>query len=345
MNKIWNIGTVGCGVVGTGLISLLSDKREFLKEKYGFEFRLVFVMSKSRGSIVCDDGLDCAAAAKALAGGKPLDALGKNGGADLDKLLNEHKADIVCDMTPTNYVTGEPSLGVLRSALSHGAHAVTCSKGGVSVDMAGLMKLASEHGVQLRFESSVMAGTPMINLVRESLAGCGIRSVRGIVNGTTNYILTQMESGMDYASALAEAQRLGYAEPDPTGDVEGFDAAVKTVIMAGAFFGKSISINDVDRTGITKITPAQVESAKAAGKRIKLIASVECDGGTVRASVKPAEIDTTHPLAGVSGATNAACIRTDNLGEVTIIGPGAGPRETAQGILADILAIARSADC
>jgi homoserine dehydrogenase len=228
---------------------------------------------------------------------------------------------------------------ILKTALGAGVSAVTSSKGAVGLDMAGLLRLARGNGAMLRYESSVMSGTPLLNLVRGPLAGCVVSRVEGIVNGTTNYILTMMEENMSYADALAEAQKLGYAEADPSGDVDGFDAAIKVCIMAAEFFGTSLGVSDVDRTGITGVTGDDIKRARKAGGRIKLIAGVEKQGGVVKGYVQPRTIDLTNPLASIAGATNAISITTDNLGEIMIAGPGAGKRETAQGLLSDMLEI------
>jgi homoserine dehydrogenase len=335
------IGIVGCGTVGRGLVSLLGEKRDFLEERHGFSFKLTFVSSLTKGTVASLEGLDPSLVLKSLEKGDLASLPGcVMEMPKLGDLLSRFPVDFVCDATPTNYETGEPSMGVLRSALESGANAVTSSKGGVGLDLAGLKKLASESGVQIRCESSVLSGTPLISLVRGPLAGCEVIRVEGIVNGTTNYILTMMEGGAEYGDALNEAQRLGYAETDPTGDVEGFDAAVKVCIMAQEFFGYHLRVSDVDRTGITGVTAGDIRSARESGKRVKLIAGVGRSGGAVRGFVKPSAVDLAHPLASVMGAANAVCISTDNLGDVTIVGPGAGARETAQGMLSDMLEIA-----
>jgi homoserine dehydrogenase len=186
-----------------------------------------------------------------------------------------------------------------------------------------------------------MSGTPTLRLARDILDASRIRKVMGIFNGTTNYILTQMESGMSYADALADAQRLGYAEADPSGDVEGYDAAGKVVILARLVMNEQISMQDVDRTGITQISLADVNAAKAAGERWKLIGSLERVDGKLKAAVKPQRLSVSHPLAGVSGATNAAHFITDYVGEVTLIGPGAGRLPTGYAVIEDILGIYR----
>ncbi len=341
-DKKCRIGLVGCGTVGKGLVSLLDEKRDFLARTFGFSFELCLVCDFARGTLASEKGLDLGAILKNLDEAGDLHAMSgvTLGPVPLEDLLRETPVDILCDATPTNYETGQPSRGILEAALKSGANAVTCSKGGVGIDLEGLKKLAEDNEVKIRFESSVLSGTPLIGLVRSNLAGCTIDRAEGIVNGTTNYILSRMEEGMDYTAALKQAQDLGYAETDPTGDVEGFDAAVKVCIMAQEFFGTHLRMADVDRRGITTVTLDEVRKAEGCGKRIKLIAGVERRDGVVRGYVGPRAIERTHPLAGVMNAVNAVCLSTDNLGEVTIIGPGAGARETAQGILSDMLEIA-----
>jgi len=338
------VGLAGCGTVGRGLIELLGSRGAYCEEKYGAGFKLIFVTDIIKGTAFSNDGLDAGTLLAALDRGNGFspEPYGRAGDASLRDLLRDAKLDVLCEATPTNYNTGEPGMAILTSALSAGVSAVTSSKGALSLDMPGLKRLAADNGAMLRYESSVMSGTPLISLVRGPLAGCGILRVEGIVNGTTNYILTKMESGMSYTDALSEAQKLGYAEADPTGDVEGFDAAVKVCIMAGEFFGAKLSIGDVRRIGITGVTGADIENASLAGGRIKLIAGVERGQGGITGYVAPRTVGYANPLASVSGATNAVTVATDNLGEVTIIGPGAGKLETAQGMLSDMIDIVLS---
>ena len=186
-----------------------------------------------------------------------------------------------------------------------------------------------------------MSGTPFIDMMRSGMAGCTALKVEGIVNGTTNFMLTKMAEGAEYGAALAEAQALGYAEADPTGDVEGWDSAVKVSILAKILFGADIPVDRVERTGITGITPAQIEAAKKNGCAIKLVAGIDASGAQLRAYVEPKEIPLSHPLASINGGTNAITVTTDNLGDVTLIGPGAGRRETGQALLGDIIRMSR----
>jgi homoserine dehydrogenase len=343
MSVIKKIGLFGCGTVGKGLVELLRDKRDRLEDKHGFLFELCLISDYIKGTVKSPNGLDLDEVLKNLAEkGSLLSMKGASPEhSSPEELIGSLPLDIVCDATPTNYETGQPSLGILRAALSSGACAVTSSKGGVGFDLAGLMDLARGKGVKLRYESSVLSGTPLLSLTRDALAGCEVLRAEGIVNGTTNYILTMMEGGASYESALREAQRLGYAEADPSGDVEGFDSAVKVCIMAQTFFDVKMSVGEVNRVGITGVTPGDIKKAASEGKRVKLIAGVKRENGEVTGYVGPRAIELTHPLAGVMGVTNAVCLTADNLGDVTIVGPGAGARETAQGILADMLEIAR----
>ncbi len=336
---MWNIGLIGCGNVGLGLLRILEAKRENLNERYGFSFQVTGIVDPFRGSVGREEGLDLRKLLEAADAGRTFDDLGEP--IDLDWLLSG-RADVVVEATPTNLKDGMPGLDHVRRALAAGCHVVSTNKGPVSLALPELQALAREKGVRYRIEGVLLSGTPAINLAQEALAGCDILSVQGIVNGTTNFILTRMEEGADYDAALAEAQELGYAETDPTADVEGWDAAVKAQVMANVFLGQSFAVNDVERTGISRLTSADIAAAKARGCRLKLIAKVERVQGAVRAVVAPMELPLSHPLAGVSGAVNALTYQTDHLGEVTIVGPGAGRIETGQALLADLLALNRS---
>ncbi|MDR3165490.1 MAG: homoserine dehydrogenase [Synergistaceae bacterium] len=338
------IGLVGCGTVGCGLLELLGAKKDCLKGRYGVDFRLVFATDAIKGTVFSKDGLNLGELAAKLARdgnfhGADAERTASNN-INIKDLVGESGISILCEATPTNYKTGEPGMTIMKSALASGANVVTSSKGALGLDMAGLKKLARDNGVQIRFESSVMSGTPLINLIRGPLAGCSVTRVEGILNGTTNFILTRMEEGLEYAEALAEAQKLGYAEADPTGDVEGFDAAVKVSILAGEVFRTRLDIEEVRREGIMSVKPEDIRRAAARGAKIKLIAGAALDGGKVTGYVLPREVESSDPLASVSGVTNAVNIVTDNLGTISIIGPGAGKIQTAQGLISDMLNIA-----
>jgi len=224
-------------------------------------------------------------------------------------------------------------------------HVTTMNKGPIALHYHELAALARDRGVGLFFEGTVMSGTPLLNVIRETLGGSRISEMRGILNGTTNYILTQMEEGASYPDALAEAQRLGYAEADPTADVEGHDALGKLLILAAVVMDTPLGWDQVSCRGISHLTPDDVKRARAEGLRWKLIAQLKRAGEGVEASVSPQAMPANAPLAGVSGAANAITYVTDPLGEVTLVGPGAGRRETGFALLADLLDIRRTPPC
>ena len=205
-------------------------------------------------------------------------------------MIEQADADVLVELSPTDLTTGEPATSHMRAALGRGMHAITANKGPIALHLAELRRLASDAQLYLGYEGTVMSGTPALRLGWSDLAGCEVLELRGIVNGTTNYILTQMEGGMSYADALAEAQRLGYAEADPTGDVEGYDAAAKAVILANVLMDARLGLADVERAGITTLTRDTIEAARDSGERWKLIARVWREGDQVRASVQPTRL-------------------------------------------------------
>jgi homoserine dehydrogenase len=333
----YRLAFVGFGVVGQGLGKILVEKKKFLKEKYDFDYSVVGICDMIKGSIVDEEGVDLKGVLRNVKKNKKISDK-KIEPVDMIKNTN---ADIVIEVTYTDLKTGEPAFTHIKTALENRKHVVTTNKGPIALKYKELKKVAEKNNVMLRFEGTVLSGTPSLSLSIETLAGAEIKSVKGIVNGTTNYILTEMEKGRKYEDVLRKAQQLGYAEADPKGDVEGWDAVGKAVILANTVMGGDLKIKDVGRKGITKITLRQVEAARDRGKKIKLLAKVWKEKGKIKASVKPEELPFTDVLSNVSGVTNALTFETGNLGSVTIVGPGAGGVETGQALLNDMLAINR----
>ena len=336
----WNIALTGCGTVGKALLELLHEKREMLKNRFHFEYNISLISARSKGILLNPAGLDLDGVLSALHEKNSLSEFPQSSGS-FSELLTESKANILVEATPTNLNTAEPALAHITTALNQNIHVVTVNKGPIALNFNALQALAEAHHVQLRYEGTVMSGTPLIELAQHGLAGAAINRIEGILNGTTNYMLTRMENGASYEEALIEAQELGYAETDPSGDVDGWDAAVKVSILAKALFGVDLPVDQVDRTGISGISSEDIQAADKKGERIRLIATIENHGDSIRGSVKPLSLPLTHPLSQVQGVMNAACLTTDTLGPVTLIGAGAGGRETAQALLADILNIAQ----
>jgi homoserine dehydrogenase len=345
--QTYRLAVIGFGHVGQGFAQILRDRGDDLARRFGARFQIVAVCDLLKGSVYDPSGLDLAALIEAVSATGTLRAERLSSAQhDWDALhtIERSQADIVIELSYTDLRTGEPASTHLRRALELGKHVITTNKGPIALNYPELKALADAHGVEIGAEGTVMSGTPSLRLAQELLAGAGLRKVQGILNGTTNYILTQMEAGAPYAAALADAQAKGYAEADPAGDVEGFDAAGKVVILANLLMGQALTLSEVDRTGITQLTPDDLAAAKAAGERWKLIGRVELVEGRVSASVKPTRLPITHPLASVGGATNAITFTTDLLGDVTLIGPGAGRIETGYAIVGDLLAIHRRHD-
>ncbi|MBE9481374.1 MAG: homoserine dehydrogenase [Bacteroidetes bacterium] len=334
------IAILGFGTVGQGISEILLNKKEYLKDKYDFEYDIVAVADFVYGNVYNPDGLDIPLMLQEAKEKKKFSKDLSNW--DNLELIRNCNADILCELTYTDLNTGGPAIDHVKAALESGKHVVTSNKGPAALFYPEMKKIADKNGVKFMIEGTVCAGTPVINLADGPLAGCEISKIRGILNGTTNYMLSEMEKGMDYDEVLKVAQELGYAEADPTGDVEGYDARGKVTILANIVMGASLKINDVSCKGITQITSEDIENAKKQNKRWKLIGSVEKKDGKVTGSVAPEMIDMSHPLAGVMGATNALTFTTDLLGDVTIVGPGAGKIETGFSILTDILNIHRN---
>ncbi len=338
MTTVYRVLLIGAGAAGRGLLQIVAAHAARITQQSGVEMRIVGVATASRGSVYAADGLDAAqvlatADLRTLPTAVPDDAL---------TMIAQRDADVMVELTPTNLEHGEPATSHIKAALQRGMHVITANKGPAALHLKELRALAAAKGLFLGIEGTVMAGTPSLRLGWAALQGNDVSMVRGIVNGKTNYMLTQMAQGLDYAEALAEAQRLGYAEADPTGDVEGHDAAGKAAILANVLMNAGLRPADVACKGISGIRAADVAEAAAAGECWKLIAEVRrAADGTVTAQVQPMRLPLSHPLAGVSGATNALTYTTDLLGDVTIIGAGAGGVATGFAVVGDLLALHR----
>jgi homoserine dehydrogenase len=340
---MFRLALIGFGTVGQGLTEILHEKKQLLTQKYGYEYSVVAVSDFQKGSVYREAGLD---------EGQLLDLVAKDGtiegypdgikGWDALATIRDTNADVVVELTYTNVQTGQPAIDHCRAAFETGKHIVTSNKGPVAVAYRELQELADRNNAQFRFEGTVVAGTPILNMATKDLAGCNITCIRGILNGTTNYILSEMEKGASYDEVLKKAQQLGYAEADPTGDVEGWDALAKVVILSNVVLGGNVKVADVQRKGITEITQDDIATAGKEGCRWKLIGETKLENASIAAKVAPMQIPLDDPLAAVMGATNALTFHTDYLGAVTVVGPGAGRKETGYAILTDLLDIHRT---
>ena len=338
----FDIAFIGFGTVGRGLAELLIEKKKELKEKYGFEYKIVAISDIMVGSIIDERGIDLKEALRLGDSKINLETMSaQKKGLSAIETIKESQSNSIVEVTWTNITDGQPGYEHIKTALSMGKNVVTTNKGPIALYYRELLKIAQEKNAALKFKGTVLSGTPTFNLFDGPLAACSVTSIRGIVNGTTNLILSEMEKGRAYAEVLKEAQRMGFAEANPTMDVEGWDAAAKVTILANYFYGTNIKPNDVKRNGISSITLDEIMAAKAKGERIKLIASATRNDAETEIKVSPVPVPVTDPLANIMGVTNALTFKTDCLGDVTIVGPGAGRRATGYSLLTDLISISK----
>lgn len=324
---------VGFGVVGQSFAKLLLSRSADLYSQHGIKPRIVACVD-NKGSAVAPPGLDLKRLLDAKKFKGTVGAYERGSKFDPLQVIENVDAEVVLECTPTNLADGEPGTSHVITAMKTGKHVISVNKGPLAVSFPSLIELANYNGVMFRFSGTVGGGTPILEFAKRCLKGDRITSFNGILNGTTNYILSKMEEGLTYESALQDAAKKGYAEANPSLDVDGFDAAAKLVIMANWVMGMKVTMKDVKRTGITKVTVSDVKKAALRGNAIKLIAA--CNSRQL--DVAPTEIAKTDPIC-VNGTLNAVTFSSEHSGQQTIIGRGAGGMETASAVLRDLIEI------
>ncbi len=326
----------GFGTVGQALAKVLHQDGERIVHAYGFRPQLTTIID-SKGSCLDEGGLNIPLVLKTK---EKYGTVAKYPGSgrrndDSRRIISDSDAEVVVETTPTNFKDGEPGLSNIKTALSTRKHVVTANKGPLALAMPALLELSRHRNLQFRFSGTVGGGTPFLDFAARCMPGEKIAKIKGILNGTTNYILTRMEnSSLTFQKALAEAQKKGYAEKDPTNDVEGFDTAAKIVIIANWILNKGFNLSDIDISGISKITPQKLQKARSLGSKVKLIGRIEDSS----ASVRPEEIRADDPTC-VPDTLNALTFSTEHAGDITLIGPGAGGERTASAIVRDLVSI------
>ena len=318
------IAIIGFGSVGRGVAEAVEANKNGLR---------VTAIADSKSGIIDTSGLNIAEILET----KRTTGMCGSPDVTVSDIISSDAYDILVEVSPTNADTGEPALGYIREALASGRHVVTSNKGPIALKFGELRTLAEENDVMLRYEATVCGAIPLIHTIEHGIAGNPISRLYGVFNGTCNYILTRMaDEGLTYQQALLEARELGYAEADPTYDVEGIDAAIKLVILANAVWGMKKTLDDVEIIGINRVTSAALALAEKEDQTIRLIGEIDPDGDILR--VSPSIIPKSHPLV-VQDTLNAVTIETRLAGEITLIGKGAGSSETASAILSDLLFI------
>lgn len=327
----------GFGHVGKAFFDLIQNKGDDLKNRYGLNLTFQALL-KSDGGLISSTGITAKSFREAAAGSLTLGPNWRTG-LKVEAVLRKAKPGVFIECTPSDIQKGEPGLAHIRAALRAGWHVVTANKGPLAVDFKGLRELARKNRLALRYSAATAAALPTIDVARYSLAGARILSIEGILNGTTNYILTRMKEGADYFEALWEAQEKGIAEHNPELDVEGWDTAVKLLLIANSVLGLDLTLRDITVKGITRIQPELLERANQDGKALKLIGKLTHSARRWKAEVSPEIMDRSHPLFGVTGTNKGITFLTDTMGEVTVTGGKSDPRGAAAALLKDIIHI------
>ena len=339
---------LGFGGVARRFVELLEARRDRLP----FATRVVGVATARHGCALAPAGLDAPAAARGdflapfhdPACGPPpagaLELVARAAGADSG--TRGGRRLVVVENTPYGTADGQPGVAHVRAALDAGADVVTANKGPAAFAWRELRARAAASGGRFRFEGAVLDGLPIFSLVRDTLPGIAVRAFRGIVNTTTNHVLSAIDRGRSLEEAVAEMQAAGIAEADASHDVDGWDAAAKTAILANVLLDADLTPHDVARTGLRSVDPASARAARAAGRAVKLVASAERRNGHVAAAVRPVELPGDDPLARLDDTAKGLLLDTDLLGTIQITKSASGPAHTAYALLADLIALHRS---
>jgi homoserine dehydrogenase len=336
------VALIGFGNVGRALVRLMQRKHDELRDRHNLTWRVTGISTGRHGLAADPAGLDMNAALAAVESGRKLDSLNRLPDArDSLSLIRSGVANTLVELSTLNPQTGLPALDRCRAALDARLHVVTANKGPLAHGYRELRDRAAAKHRAFYFESTVMDGAPIFSMAREGLQGADLLSFRAILNSTTNFILTSMESGMSFEDAVRQAQAMGVAEADPSNDVDGWDAATKTAVLVNVLMSGDLRPTQVDRTGIRDVTPKLLREALARNERIKLLCRAWRESDEIRARVAPEAVSVADPFALVTGTNSVIRFTFDALPGLTIIEEDAGTETTAFGVLADLISVVR----
>jgi len=334
----YRLAFLGFGNVGRALARLLMQKRSELLTRYDITFSITGIATGKHGGAINPDGMDLEAALRLVESGENLMHLSVvSTPVDNFDLIRRCQADVLFENTPVDHASGQPAIEHIRLALETGMHVATANKGPIVHAYRELTELAYAHKRRFLFESTVMDGAPIFSLFRSALPGAQLNAFRGVLNSTTNLILTRMESGESFDDAVKYAQSIGIAETDPSGDVDGWDAAIKVAALVTVLMGIPLKPQQVDRQGIGGLTSADIAAAQVEGKRWKLVCSAQREGDAVQARVAPELVSASSTLYNMEGTTSIIEFETDVLGLLSLRETDPGPETTAYGLLADFI--------
>jgi len=343
----YNLSLIGFGNVARAFVRLLERKRDLLQSQYDITWSISGIATGRHGFAVDPNGLDVQRALELVESGKAISPLSTFQVEDSLAVIHYSNAAVMFENSPVDHHSGQPAIDHVRAALEAGQHVITANKGTVVHGYRELSALAEAKGRRFLFEATVLGGAPLFSLFRETFPLAELHSFKGILNATTNLILSRMENGETFEKAVKYCQSIGIAETDPSADVDGWDAAIKVAALVTVLMDMPLKPQDMERSGIREVTPLMIEQAKGSGKRYKLVCSAERVGDTVKASVAPELVDSSSPLHGIMNSSSGVTFRTDVLPDYSITvtereGMQGGPVETAYGLFADFVNAVKS---
>jgi homoserine dehydrogenase len=333
---------IGFGNVGQEFARMLLERREWLQNAASLDVRIVAIATRSHGSLIRRDGLDLDRVLSSLERTGRLGPEGECVDAGPMAIVDDSGADIVVELTTLNIENGQPAVNHISESLLHGKHVITANKGPIAFAYRTLSSLAKSNGLEFRFEGTVMDGTPVFNLVERTLPGCQVLSIRGILNSTSNFVIDEMCKGSTRDAAIAEAQRLGFAEADPSLDIDGWDAATKITALANVLMGAGANPRSVSRRGIGDLASDDLMSSVDRGFKIRLVAEARRTADGIELSVAPEEISPDDLFWPVDGTSSAITLETDLMGKLTLFETDPVITQTAYAVFSDMLTIAET---
>lgn len=334
---------LGFGNAGQAFARLLLQKQQQLKNQYGCNVFVIAITTASRGTLINEKGIDLEKALSDMEHLKCFDSESPDYSKKVSmEVANDLDYDVLIELTPLAIFSGQPAINHVAVALNRGKHAITANKGPIAWAFESLRKLAEKQGVLFYYETTVMDGTPVFNLVEDTLKLCKVTAVKGILNSTTNFILEELANGKNYDDVLQEGKERGFVEADPSMDIEGWDAAAKTAALLNVLMGADITPHQIERKGIEGITADTIREAALRGKVIKLLCSGTIENGKVVGRVEPAEIEKNDLLASISGTSSVVSITTDLMGTVSVVEHDPEIEQTGYGVMSDLVRVIKN---
>ena len=343
MTKILKVAMLGFGNAGQAFVKMLMDKHDEIENKYKCNVQVVAISTNSRGSLLNERGINLQQALVDMERLNKFDQDGKDY-SDIKSMEIAKVADydVIIELTPLQIFTGQPAIDHIKTALNRKKHVITANKGPIAWAFNELQDLAKKQGSLFYYETTVMDGTPVFNLVEETLEFCKVSEINGILNSTTNYVLEEIAKGKEYDHVIIEGKKRGFIEADPAMDIEGWDAAAKTAVLLNTLMGANITPLDIDREGIEDISREQIEEAAKRGNVIKLICHGSIKDGKVIGRVRPEEIGKDHIYSNISGTSSLVTITTDLMGAVSIVEHEPEIEQTAYGVFGDLIRVIKN---